>query len=96
MKGPFWKKKKEIELEPTEVDRYIQAYRVSKKQGSLLNFSKIHQELKRYLSCCIIYTEFSKTPQLFQFLMEKKEDRTDFAGKLVIRKRPQLAKILSI
>ena len=39
VKGPFWKKKKEIELEPTEVDRCIQAYMVSKKQGSLLKWS---------------------------------------------------------
>ena len=37
------------------------------------------------------YTEFSKTPQLFQFLIETKEDRTDFAGKLVIRKIHQVA-----
>ena len=36
VKGPFWKKKKEIELEPTEVDRYIQAYRVFKKTGILV------------------------------------------------------------
>ena len=36
VKGPFWKKKKEIELEPTEVDRYIQAYMVSEKTGILV------------------------------------------------------------
>ena len=36
MKGPFWKKKKEIELEPTEVDGYIQAYRVFKKTWILV------------------------------------------------------------